>query len=133
MTVPDLDVPDFAPFWRGCRAGRLLVRRCERGHLSWPPRPACPRCHGPVRDWQEVGGWGSLYSWTVVHRTPMPEFRPLTPYAVGVVELAEQPGLRMLGRCRCDLQQLRIGLLLQVVFERVSDEFHVPVWQEGQR
>jgi uncharacterized OB-fold protein len=130
--VPDLDHPDFAPFWQGCREERLLVRRCGRGHLSWPPRPACPHCQDLKRDWHEVAGTGWLYSWTVVHRTPLPAFRALTPYVVGVVELTAQPGLRFLGRCRCDPQRLAIGMPLRVTFERVTDEFTLPVWQDDE-
>jgi len=127
--VPDLADPDFAPFWQGCRQERLLVRRCGRGHLSWPPRPACPRCQDLSQDWQQVDGAGWLYSWTVVHRTPLPAFQPLTPYVVGVVELTAHPGLRFLGRCQCDPRQLRIGTPLRVTFEHVTAEFSLPLWQ----
>jgi uncharacterized protein len=128
--VPDLAHPDFAPFWQGCQEERLLVRRCGRGHLSWPPRPACPFCQDPGREWQEVDGAGWLYSWTVVHRTPLPAFRPLIPYVVGVVELTAHRGLRLLGRCRCDPARLAIGTPLRLTFEHVTAEFSLPVWQD---
>jgi uncharacterized protein len=127
--VPDLRAPDFAPFWQGCREERLLLQRCGRGHLSWPPRPACPRCQDTTRDWQEVAGVGWLYSWTVVHRTPLPAFRPLIPYVVGIVELTAHPGVRLLGRCLDSPGQLRIGLPLRVTFEKVTPDFTLPVWQ----
>jgi uncharacterized OB-fold protein len=128
--VPDLDHPDFAPFWRGCQQERLLVPRCGRGHLSWPPRPACPRCQDRSRDWTEVAGVGWLYSWTVVHRTPLAAFRPLIPYVTGVVELTAQPGLRFLGRCRCDPARLTIGTPLRVIFEHVTAELSLPIWRD---
>ena len=137
--VPDLEAPAFAPFWQGCREERLLIQRCGRGHLSWPPRPACPRCQDTTRDWQEVAGVGWLYSWTVVHRTPLPAFRPLTPYVVGIVELTAHPGVRLLGRFldspgldspgQDSPGQPRIGLPLRVKFEKVTPEFTLPVWQ----
>jgi uncharacterized OB-fold protein len=131
IPAPDLDDPDFAPFWAGCRDERLLLPRCGRGHLHWPPRPACPRCQDTARDWQEVAPAGWLYSWTVVHRTPLPAFQALTPYVVGVVELAAHPGLRLLGRCRCDPGQLRIGLPLRAEFEHVTEQFSLPLWRGG--
>lgn len=131
IPAPDLDDPDFAPFWAGCRDERLLLPRCGRGHLHWPPRPACPHCQDTARDWQEVAPAGWLYSWTVVHRTPLPAFQALTPYVVGVVELAAHPGLRLLGRCRCDPGQLRIGLPLRAEFEHVTEQFSLPLWRGG--
>jgi hypothetical protein len=127
--VPDLSAPDFAPFWQGCRESVLLVQRCANGHLGWPPRPACPHCHDLTRDWVPIEGAGSLYSWTVVHRTPMPEFAPLVPYVVAIVELRADPVLRMLGRFLGDPAQLRIGMPLAVRFESVSEQFSLPVWQ----
>jgi uncharacterized OB-fold protein len=131
--IPDPNAPDFAPFWQGCREGRLLVQRCANGHLSWPPRPACPRCQDLTRDWVEVAGFGWLYSWTVVHRTPMKEFARRTPYAVAIVELCANPVLRMLGRCLGDPAKLRLGMPLRVWFEPVTDQFSLPVWQPAER
>lgn len=130
--VPDLADPDFAPFWAACREERLVVRCCGRGHLSWPPRPACPRCQDTTLRWQTVDGAGWLYSWTVVHRTPLPAFRPLTPYVVGVIELTGQPGLRLLGRCLDDPGRLRIGLPMQVTFEHLTAEFSLPLWRSNE-
>jgi uncharacterized protein len=127
--VPDLADPDFAPFWAACRQERLVVRRCGNDHLSWPPRPACPRCQDTAPGWQDVDGTGWLYSWTVVHRTPIAAFRPLTPYAVGVVELTGHPGLRLLGRLLDGPEPLRIGLPLQVTFEHLTDELSLPLWR----
>jgi acetyl-CoA acetyltransferase/uncharacterized OB-fold protein len=127
--APDLDDPDFAPFWAGCRDERLLLPRCGQGHRYWPPRPACPRCQDTARDWQEVAPAGWLYSWTVVHRTPLPAFQALTPYVVGVVELVAHPGLRLLGRCQCDPGLLRVGLPLHAEFEHVTEQFSLPLWR----
>ena len=129
IPAPDLDDPDFAPFWAGCRDERLLLPRCGQGHRYWPPRPACPHCQDTARDWQEVAPAGWLYSWTVVHRTPLPAFQSLTPYVVGVVELAAHPGLRLLGRCQCDPGQLRVGLPLRAEFEHVTAQFSLPLWR----
>jgi len=128
IPAPDLDDPDFAPFWAGCREERLLVQRCGRGHLHWPPRPACPQCRDTARGWQEVDGTGWLYSWTVVHRTPLPAFQARIPYVVGVVELGTHPGVRLLGRCLADPGQLRIGLPMRAVFEHVTEQFSLPLW-----
>jgi uncharacterized OB-fold protein len=129
IPVPDLQAPDFAPFWRACQQRRLVVQCCSRGHLSWPPRPACPRCHDLTRNWQEVEGAGRLYSWTVVHRTAVPGFQALTPYVVAIVELAGHPEVRLVGRCLSQPEKLHIGMAMRVVFEQVTAEFTLPVWR----
>lgn len=127
--LPDITDPEFAPFWQGCREERLLVQCCSNGHRSWPPRPLCPQCHDATRDWVEVGTSGSLYSWTVVHKSPLQYFSDQTPYIVAVVELCADPVLRILGRCLADPSELHTGMLLQVQFEPMASEIVLPIWR----
>lgn len=127
----DPGAPDFARYWAGCRARRLLVPRCVAcGRRSWPPRAVCPRCGAPELAWEEAPGEGRLYSWTVVHRTAMEPYEAHMPYAVGIVELAGGDGVRMVGRL-LDVpdEDLRIGLGLRAGFEALSDDVVVPVWR----
>jgi uncharacterized OB-fold protein len=126
---PQLDAPDFAPFWDGCREHRLLVQRCGNGHLAWPPRPACPVCSDLTRIWQEVEGRGRLYSWTVVHRTSVTALADLLPFAVGIVSLNSHPSIRFVGRCLSDGSDLSLGAEMGVVFERVDERLTLPIWR----
>lgn len=127
--IPEVDAPDFAGFWIGCREGRIRILRCGRSHLFWPPRPVCPRCQDTHLQWHEVEGTGWLFSWTVVHRTALPEFHPLVPYVVGVIELTDHPGVRLLGRCLTPPSALKIGIPMHVVFERVTDSYTRALWE----
>jgi uncharacterized OB-fold protein len=131
QAVPDTSHPDFAPFWQGCNEGRLLVPSCERGHLNWPPRPVCQVCYEWNRSWVEVSGHGSLFSWTVVHRTRLHPFASQVPYVVGVIALAAAGGLRMLGRCNIELAAAKVGLELVVDFEQIEPNVALPVWRRA--
>ena len=59
------------------------------GRLRWPPRPSCPSCQSLETGWTTVSGRGRIFTWIVIHRTTLEEYRDATPYMVAVVELAE--------------------------------------------
>lgn len=121
--------PDFAPYWAGCVEERLLVPVCEDGHAFWPPRPTCSRCYRPTARWVETRGRGSLYSWTVVHRTRNREFAAAVPYVVGMITLADLPGIRMVGHVEADRSLLVEGLELDVVFSETRHGVRLPRWR----
>jgi uncharacterized OB-fold protein len=132
--APDLADPELAPFWAGASVGRLLVQRCDScGTLRWPPRAACAACGGSRLGWAEVSGAGSVYSWTEVHRSPLPYFRLHVPYAVALVELREDPRLRMLGLLEPGPQAggdapVSIGMDVRVRFRDVAPGVRLPTW-----
>jgi hypothetical protein len=50
------------------------------------------------------------------------------PYAIGIVELPEQEGLRLTSNIvHCDVDDLFVGMPLRVSFER-QEEFFIPVF-----
>lgn len=130
--LPDAGHPDFAPFWHGCAAGRLLMPRCGSGHLIWPPRPACPTCGELSEDWVQVPGTGRLYSWTVIHRTRLHWYADRIPYVVGIVTLDHEQPVRMVGRCDVDPGVVVDGMRLVVAFEDAGRQLTVPVWHAAQ-
>ena len=78
-------------FWDGLDDGVFRTTRCEAcGHLTFPPKPICPRCWSENVCWEEVAGVGRLYSWTRIHSGPA-VFAAELPYAVGVVDLDGGP------------------------------------------
>ncbi|XVQ07566.1 Zn-ribbon domain-containing OB-fold protein [Spirillospora sp. CA-255316] len=89
--VPFVVEPGIEPYWDGAARNRLILSRCtEDDRLLWPPRPFCPRhMTAPVR-WDEVGGGGVVYSYTVVHRGEG-AFATVSPYVLAYVELDEGP------------------------------------------
>lgn len=79
-------------FWGALDDGRFTLQRCDGcGLHRFPPISMCPGCHGVDFQWVDVTGRATLWSWTVVHRPPKPEFTGTVPYCLGVGQLEEGP------------------------------------------
>lgn len=118
-------------YWDGAQEGKLVIQRCPACQTYiHPPREMCTVCwHEPLEP-TEVSGKGSIYSWSVMHSRGNPGFEDRLPYAVLIVELAEQQNVRIVGNLvgsRPD--ELAIGTPMQVVFEKVNDEITLPQWR----
>ena len=115
---------DTAFFWEGLKAGKLLIQRCASCHsLRHPPGPACTRCHSLEWDTVESGGRGELYSFVVVHQPQHPGFD--YPHPVGLIELEE--GTRLVAPLTgVELDQLEIGMAMEVVIDLVEGEHRLP-------
>jgi uncharacterized OB-fold protein len=136
--LPIVD-PEAAPFWEGARRGELCVPACpETGRLFFPPRARSPYAPRRAPLWVAVSGRGSIWSFAVPHPPLLPPFDALAPYPVVVVALAEDPRVRLVGNLvacpggainEVPAATLSIGAPVGVVFERVTDEIHLPRWR----
>lgn len=126
--IPALE-PRTEAFWRACGQGRLEFTHCVPcDFLIHPSRPICPRCRGRQLDLRTVSGRARLHSYTVNHQRWFPGQE--VPYAIGLVELVEQPGLRLMTNIiNCPPEALVIGMSLRVVFDPVSDEVSLPLFE----
>jgi len=99
-SVPPQPRPDAdsAAFWAATAAGRLAMCRCQECRL-WlqPPLERCRRCAGATA-FEPIAGTGSIYSFIVQRQAAVPGYLDQIPYVVGVVQLDEQPRLRLPGR-----------------------------------
>jgi uncharacterized OB-fold protein len=129
--LPDVSDSELAPYWQGAAEGRLLVQRCAIcGTKRWPPRPACADCGGLHTAWVEVPGAGRVYSWTEVHRTRLDYFRSKLPYTVAIVELADDPRLRMIGLLTVETGDCPdFGMDVRADFQRISDNVYLVYWR----
>ena len=118
---------DTEYFWAGMAAGELRVWRCGAcGLLRHPPGPMCPRCSATRPEYLLASGRGEIYSYVVHHHPPVPG-REL-PFVVALVALEE--GVRVLGELRdTDPAGVRVGLPVEIVFDRVDDELTLPAWR----
>ncbi|HXA28417.1 MAG TPA: Zn-ribbon domain-containing OB-fold protein [Candidatus Angelobacter sp.] len=125
--LPELDLWNRA-FWTGGAEGRLMIARCAScGYWLHPPGPVCPECLSREVGAQEVSGRGTVNTFTVNHQPWHPAFA--TPYVIALVELDEQPQLRLVTNLvDCDPAQLRIGMPVEVCFEQVEDVF-IPLFR----
>jgi uncharacterized protein len=109
-------------FWTSGEDGRLRFLRCQAcGYYLHPPLPRCPQCGSRELAPEAVSGRGELYSYTVNHQS---WDGSAEPYAIILVTFPEQEGLRLTSNLvGGDLDDIRIGMPLQVVFEQ-----HGIVW-----
>jgi hypothetical protein len=123
--------PVSRPHWDGCREGVLRVQRCrDCGEHVFIPEPLCTACQGQNLEWVDSTGRGSVYSFTVVHRPQRPEFR--VPYTVAIVELEE--GWHMLTNLvEIAPEDVRIGLPVEVLFEKLSEQITLPYFRPAKR
>lgn len=89
------------------------------------PRHLCPECWSDRLEWVDSAGRGSVHSFTVVHRAPLPAFAAHTPYVVALIELDEGPRMvaNVLGD---DALGVAIGDRVEVVFEDRGDGAMLP-------
>ncbi|TMC51274.1 MAG: DNA-binding protein [Chloroflexi bacterium] len=118
--IPPELTAESEPFWRSGSEGRLLIARCRAcGLFLHPPRPACRRCRSMDIGHQPVSGRGTVHSVTSVHHGFVAGVD--LPYLVALIELDEQPGLRLLTNVvECAPEQVHIGMRVSVVFEPVE-------------
>lgn len=130
-TGPPLPVTDHlsAPFWAAAQEGRLAIQRCG-GCLTYqyPPAAYCYTCMSTELAYTDVSGSGTLYSYTqVASGARHPYFVERTPYLVGLVELAEQPGLLMYTNLTtASLADIFVGADVEVVFDRIAPNWFLP-------
>jgi acetyl-CoA acetyltransferase/uncharacterized OB-fold protein len=126
--LPALE-PRTEAFWRACRAGRLEFTHCVPcDHFIHPSRPICPKCRGRSLDVKPVSGRGRVHSYTVNHKAWYPG-QPV-PYVIALVELVEQSGLRLMTNIiNCPIEHVQIDMPVRVVFENVSDEVALPLFE----
>ncbi len=98
MTVAESGYPAPVPnadskiYWEGAAREELLLRRCTAcAKPHFPPRHLCPHCWSDQLEWVKSAGKGVVYSFTVMHRAPMPAFVKRVPYVVALIDLDEGP------------------------------------------
>jgi uncharacterized OB-fold protein len=108
-------------FWQGGKDGSLMILRCQDcGYFIHPPGPICPQ------DWSKnlvpeaTSGRAVVASYTINYHQWLPGFDP--PYIIGLVEIREQPDLRLTTNIvGCSIESVHIGMDVQVVFEHHRD------------
>jgi uncharacterized protein len=119
-----------AVFWEACQRGELLVQQCEAcGERFFVPEAICPACRAGEWQWRPSTGTGTIYSYTVVHRSFRDDLPP--PYVVAAIELDE--GWSMMSNIvGCSPDDVHIGMRVQVVFTQGSDGIELPRFAPAQ-
>lgn len=85
-------IPLTEPFWNAAAKSEFIIQHCTScdRHVFYP-REICPHCWANALHWVPASGNGRLKSFSVIHRPGHPGWAAVTPYTVGLVELAEGP------------------------------------------
>jgi len=126
---------ESAPYWQALREHRLIVQACRRcGRQRHYPRALCAACFCLDYDWVELGGRGSIHSWTVTHHPFHFAFKRCVPYITVTVDCA--PGVRVMAPlAAAATTPLALGLAVVLDYEDVSADLTLPFFrlaaQEG--
>ena len=127
MSTPERKIPappispETQPFWDAAAAGRLMIKQCGGcGQAHYYPRALCPFCGSDRTEWLAASGRGTIYSYSVMRRVPI-------PYALAYVTLEEGPTM-MTNIVDGDLDRIRIGQAVRVVFRPTDGGPPVPMF-----
>lgn len=114
--------PETKPFWDAAAEGRLLIKKCVTcGQVHFYPRAICPFCGSDKTEWVSASGRGTVYSYSVMRRVPI-------PYALAYVTLEE--GVTMMTNIvDGDLDAIRIGQRMTAAFKPSEGGPPVPMFR----
>ena len=120
-------------FWDGAREHRLLIQRCDDcGRFQHPPEPVCHHCLSFNLGAGEVSGRGTIYSFEIATQAFHPWFADKIPFVIAVVELADQPNLKLITNIvgvDPDSAAIQVGAEVAVTWQQLDDEFTLPVFR----
>ena len=108
-------------FWDAATEGKLMIGKCNAcGKVHYYPRALCPFCLSDRTQLQQTSGNGTIYTYSVMRRAPI-------PYAIAYVTLAEGPTM-MTNIVDCDLDKIKIGQAVKLVFKPSDGGPPVPMF-----
>ena len=114
--------PGTLPYWDALRRHELIYQRCRACHTRFAPyQPTCPNCWSDDVEDRKSSGLGTIYTFSIVYRAPVPAHRPDLPYAVAIVQLNEGPyyTTNIIG---CPVDEIHVGMPVEVIFEDVTEQ-----------
>ena len=113
--------PETQHFWDAAAEGKLLIKKCTAcGEPHFYPRTHCPFCFSDKTEWVEASGRGTVYTYSVMRRAPI-------PYAIAYVTLQEGVSM-MTNIVDCDLDAIKIGQAVRLVFKPSDGGPPVPMF-----
>ena len=90
MSHSHIPVSLAQPYLDGLAKHQVQYQQCGVCHHAQTlARDACQHCGSEEVAWKVSSGFGTIYAATVVGRAPSDAFRPLAPYTLVIVTLAE--------------------------------------------
>jgi uncharacterized OB-fold protein len=114
--------PENKPYFDAAAGGKLVLKFCNScKQVHHYPRALCPFCFSDQTEWRDAKGTGTIYTCSVLRRgVPV-------PYCIAYVTLEE--GVSMLTNIvDCDLDTVKIGMKVKVVFKPTDGGSPVPMF-----
>jgi len=115
------------PFWDACRRHELVYAACTScGAVRMPPASVCPACGEAPLTWNPATGLGSVYSFTIARQSFHAQIDDYVPYVIAVIALDDALVRLISNVVSVTLEEVHIGLPVQVVWDDVSPEIVIP-------
>ena len=117
------------PFWDAARRDELMIQHCDEcNKYQWYPRGFCSNCWSQNIKYVKASGKGTVWTYTVTYQNRSPGFNEEVPYVLALVELEE--GVKLFTNIiECRIQDVSIGMPVQVTFVPATQEIHVPMFK----
>jgi uncharacterized OB-fold protein len=108
--------PVSAPFWDSLAENRICIQYSPSAEkYVFYPRVLSPGTLHDDLEWREITGNGTLYSFTVVDRPPVPEWVDTLPQLLAIIEWDEGPRVST-ELVDVETDHLEIGMRVRPVF-----------------
>lgn len=126
--LPKITVDD-RPFWDAAARHEFVLQHCPNcNHWFEPAVERCWNCHSASLGWKPASGRGVVHTFNVYHRAYHPWFADKLPYNTTIVELEE--GVLLLSQITgCAVDDIRIGMPVQVVYEDIEPGITLPMFR----
>ena len=109
-------------YFQATAEGKLLIGKCaDCGAVHHYPRRVCPSCMATNVDWVPVSGKGTIYSFSVMRRAPV-------PFVMAYVTLEEGVTV-MTNIVECDLDSVAVGQSVALTFAETEGGYKLPLFK----
>lgn len=133
------------PFWTALQHNMLKAQRClDCRKVRFPPGRFCLFCLSEDSEWIQLSGTGKVYTYIIITRTFLSEWRDRTPYNViqVVPDEMDEADVRVQNNRATNViygnlvggnsEVLRVGLRVAAVFDKVADDTTLLRWRPVQ-
>lgn len=116
-------------FWTSGKDGKLRFLQCDecRTYIH-PPAPVCRKCLSEDLSEAVVSGRGRVHTFSINYHRWNPAVD--VPYVIAVVEMDEQPALRLTTNIvGAPVKSVEVGQEVQVTFEACENNVFLPLFE----
>lgn len=118
------------PFWDAINQKKLIIQKCDKGHLQYPPKPKCPNCGSETLQWVEAKGRGHISCFIVIEDGRLDRRKPDQPYNMALITLDEDPKINFYSNLPgTPAYKVPVGAPVEIVFEEVAPGQLIHEWR----